>query len=225
MLTTLEKTADGSITLYRPDIDEHYHSVKGALTESCHIFIELGLKRYLSGCSEQDNVIVRIFEVGFGTGLNAALTAAVAKTCQVQIEYFSIELFPLSSDITGKLADLQKVDYANEYKLVNKADWNRPVRINEFFTLHKIEGDLLNADIPQNFNIVYFDAFAPEKQPDMWDESIFKHIFDSMCSGAILTTYCSKGAIRRMWQSIGFIVERLPGPPGGKREVLRATKP
>lgn len=219
MNLNIEPTADGSATLYRPDIDEHYHSVKGALAESNYVYIELGWRHTGNNLKP-----IRVFEVGFGTGLNAALTAYKARKGETETEYFAIELYPLSSDVTDALLPMQEPEYKEDFIAVNKAEWDTPDKINPYFSLHKIKGDLLTMEVPQNLNVVYFDAFAPEKQPEMWEESVFSKIFNAMSEGGVLTTYCAKGAIRRLLQNIGFTVERLPGPPGGKREVLRATK-
>ncbi|MDE6444318.1 MAG: tRNA (5-methylaminomethyl-2-thiouridine)(34)-methyltransferase MnmD [Muribaculaceae bacterium] len=209
-------TADGSTTIYRKDLNEHYHSVKGALTESEHVYLNLGWERTLSGKDA-----VRIFEVGFGTGLNCALTAKAALRSEKSAEYFSVELYPLPTCITERL------EYAgdDDFKAVNEAPWNEEAVINPFFRLYKINDDLLTMNIPERLDLVYFDAFAPEKQPELWEERVFRKMYEAMNPGGVLTTYCAKGSIRRMLQHIGFITERLPGPPGGKREVLRAVRP
>ena len=215
----IEKTADGSPTLYRRDIDEHYHSVKGALAESRHVYVDLGWRKAtLSG----EPVI--IFEVGFGTGLNAALTAKAAFESEIKTIYYSVELNPLPKDTTDSLLPFQEEDYQPEFKAVNEAVWGKAVKINTYFTIVKIQDDLVEMPVPENISAVYFDAFAPEKQPEMWNEEVFSKIFKSISPGGVLTTYCAKGRIRRMLQKIGFLTERLPGPPEGKREVLRATK-
>lgn len=216
----LHTTADGSTTLYRPDLDEHYHSVKGAMTESRHIFIDSAL-RHLNAKS------VSILEIGFGTGLNALLSAMQS---DIQIIYHSLELYPLSTDIILKTGYQNLLSDDNAKRLfldLHNAEWQTPVEITPSFRLHKIKCDLTNpnTELPQNIDIVYFDAFAPDKQPEMWSVEVLQRIFDAMKSGAIMTTYCAKGEIRRRLQSIGFIVERIPGPPGGKREILRASKP
>lgn len=217
----IEKTADDSVTLYREDLDEHYHSVKGALTESIHVYVKTGWRKF----AELHHYPVRLFEVGFGTGLNAALTAKAALDSKVKTEYFAVEFYPLPADLTEILLNRQTSDYSEEFKSVNEALWNAPVEINPFFTLHKISADLLTMNLPSRINVVYFDAFAPEKQPEMWDEEVFRKLYEAMTPEAVLTTYCAKGAIRRRLQQTGFLTERLPGPPGGKREILRATKP
>ncbi len=216
----IETTADGSVTLYRDDMDEHYHSVKGALAESLHVYIGFGWNEYASRHES-----VRVFEVGFGTGLNAALTSVEAFKTYIPTTYFSVELYPVAVELTEKLATRQMPEYLEDYVSVNRAEWNKSERINPYFTLEKINDDLISMDIPSSIDVVYFDAFAPEKQPEMWTESVISKIYAAMTPGGILTTYCAKGVIRRLFQKVGFIIERLPGPPDGKREVLRATKP
>ncbi|MDE6480303.1 MAG: tRNA (5-methylaminomethyl-2-thiouridine)(34)-methyltransferase MnmD [Muribaculaceae bacterium] len=220
MKITIEKTADGSPTLYREDIDEHYHSVKGALAESRHVYLETGWRK-----AAETSRPVRVFEVGFGTGMNAAITAAASLVSGIPTDYFSVELYPLPKETTDLVAETLGKEYKDAFERVNESPWEEPVRINTYFSLQKMNADLLTMDLPKKLDVVYFDAFAPEKQPEMWDEAIFRKIYMSMKPGGVLTTYCAKGSIRRMLRQIGFITERLPGPPGGKREILRATKP
>ena len=216
----LQTTADGSTTLYRPDMDEHYHSVKGALTESQHIFIDCGL-RHLAKDS------LRVLEIGFGSGLNALLSALQS---DIRQHYHTLELYPLSKEIIDSTDYHKAVDNPQAptlFAAIHAAEWNKAVRITPSFTLEKAECDYTDPAtlFPQGIDVVYFDAFAPEKQPEMWAEEPLRRIFDAMNPGGVLTTYCAKGEIRRRLQSIGFVVERLAGPPGGKREILRATKP
>ena len=220
MKVELEKTADGSPTLYREDLDEHYHSVKGALAESSHIYIRLGWEKSSALRSR-----VAVFEVGFGTGLNALLTARAALERGVTTLYHSVELYPLTKETIDELLPFHEAENRSLFRALHDAPWDEDTDVNPFFTLRKIRASLLTMELPPStYDVVYFDAFAPEKQPEMWDESIFRKIFEAMKPGGILTTYCAKGAIRRMLQDIGFQTERLPGPPNGKREVLRATK-
>lgn len=216
----IQTTADGSVTLYRSDIDEHYHSVKGAVAESRHIYLDMGW-RYAAG----DTDPLRVFEVGYGTGLNAALTARAALDEKISTEYHSVELYPLTEELIESLVAYQDPEYASDFRAVNRAPWGDSVRINDFFLLRKMESDLLTMSLPDRIDVVYFDAFGPEKQPEMWDEAVFRKLFGAMSPGGILTTYCAKGSVRRLLQQIGFTTERLPGPPGGKREIIRATKP
>lgn len=216
----IERTADGSPTLYRRDIDEHYHSVKGAIAEGRHVYVDAGWRE----AAASGHRPVRVLEIGFGTGLNAALTARAAREEAVATEYFSVELYPLPADTLAGFAPWVDEDVRGDFQAVNVARWGEPEWINERFVLTKIEGDLLTMELPEGISAVYFDAFAPEKQPEMWDEAVFRKIFRAMAPGGVLTTYCAKGRVRRMLNEIGFVTERLPGPPGGKREILRAVR-
>ncbi len=215
----VELTADGSATIYLPALDEHYHSVKGALTESEHIFRDCA---YLHRAAMRDKSTLRLLEIGFGTGLNAAVTA-MAATDDSKVHYHTMELYPLTLDeVTslgyGKLLDPELL------QRLHLAQWNTAEVITPHFTLEKMRCDLLTTQLPSDIDVVYFDAFAPEKQPEMWSGDVFERLYAAMACGGVLTTYCAKGAVRRLFESVGFSVERLAGPPGGKREILRATK-
>ena len=215
----LEQTADGSYTLYVPELDEHYHSVKGALTESQHIFIDMGLKH--SSVTDP-----HILEIGLGTGLNCVLTLLEAKESQRHVYYTGIERYPLNEEIIRKLnyPSIIGKECKEDYFAIHQAPWEEDVCLSPWFTIHKMEGDFTHYSFEQKYDIIYFDAFAPEKQPEMWEQSLFDNLYQVLNEGGILTTYCAKGVVRRMLQTAGFKVERLPGPPGGKREILRATK-
>ena len=215
----LEQTADGSYTLYVPELDEHYHSVKGALTESQHIFINMGLKH-------SSVTSPHILEIGLGTGLNCVLTLLEAKENQRHVHYTGIERYPLNEEIIRKLnyPSIIGKECEEDYFAIHQAPWEEDVCLSPWFTLHKLEGDFTHYSFEQKYDIIYFDAFAPEKQPEMWEQSLFDNLYQVLNEGGILTTYCAKGVVRRMLQTAGFKVERLPGPPGGKREILRATK-
>lgn len=227
----IEYTADGSATLFVPELDEHYHSVKGALTESSHIFINMGLKTSASPSPG-------ILEIGFGTGLNALLTLIEAEKSGRKVHYTGIELYPLPWETVEKLGynNEQLSTINNEQaklwmKALHTSPWEEDVQITPHFTLRKIHGDFtsmeclsLITDHSPQFSLIYFDAFAPDKQPEMWTQELFDRLYVITEKEGILTTYCAKGVVRRMLQAAGFIVERLPGPPGGKREILRAKK-
>ena len=215
----LEQTADGSYTLYVPELDEHYHSVKGALTESQHIFIDMGLKH-------SSVTAPHILEIGLGTGLNCVLTLLEAKESQRHVHYTGIERYPLNEDIIRTLnyPSIIGKECEEDYFAIHQAPWEEDVCLSPWFTLHKMEGDFTHYSFEQKYDIIYFDAFAPEKQPEMWEQSLFDNLYQVLNEGGILTTYCAKGVVRRMLQTAGFKVERLPGPPGGKREILRAIK-
>jgi tRNA U34 5-methylaminomethyl-2-thiouridine-forming methyltransferase MnmC len=211
----IQLTADGSHTLFVPEIDEHYHSVNGAIQESYHVFIRAGLQQLTK---EK----VRILEIGFGTGLNAFLTLL---NTDRPVEYYTVESDPLPFEVI-RLLNYAKICCPEKEELfftLHTTAWNTPVKITELFTLYKIQGDSNTCALPENTDLVYFDAFAPDKQPEMWNREIFHRLYESMTEGGILTTYCAKGSVRRMMQEAGYSVERIPGPPG-KREMLRAVK-
>ncbi len=217
----VELTSDGSCTLFVPALDEHYHSVNGAIQESRHVFFNAGLTH----CAKNE---INIFEVGFGTGLNALLAQIEAENSKKKIIYTSVEAYPISGEIVEQLnyPDLLSCNRA-VYENLHAAEWNVEVEISEYFSLHKIWIDFsqigANYILPQKYDLVFFDAFAPDKQPEMWSKLIFEIVYKHLNHKGILCTYCAKGAIRRIMQEVGFRVERLPGPPG-KREMLRATK-
>ena len=212
----IEHTADGSATLFVKEMDEHYHSVKGALTESNHIFRDSAVLYRADGSP------LRLLEVGFGTGLNAAVTAVVADTSR-PVHYITLEKYPISDDILRQLNYGELVD-SGLLEKIHAAPWNEAVEVIPGFILEKRVSDYTMDPLPEGIDVVYFDAFAPEKQPDMWTEGAFERLVGAMNRGAVLTTYCSKGEIRRRLESLGLRVERIPGPPGGKREILRATR-
>ncbi len=229
----IELTADGSHTLFVPSMNEHYHSVNGAKTEAEHIYINYGLK-------ESTASPLNILEIGFGTGLNAFLTLLEAQKLHKKIIYTSLELYPLSFEVIKQLnyPTIICPEQSALYDDLHLAKWNEPCQITSDFTLLKQNLDFTKLTHPTDsmewklgimdhqksyYDVIYFDAFAPEKQPEMWNQELFNALYASMNVKGILMTYCAKGVVRRMLQSSGFIVERLPGPPG-KREVLRATK-
>lgn len=225
MKRIIENTEDGSATLFVPELNEHYHSVKGARTESQHIFIDMGLKAVAAAHPH-------VLEIGFGTGLNALLTLESAEIDKRPIHYTGIELYPLAWE------EVDALKYSDNplFKTLHTAAWEEEVAVTPYFTLRKIRTDVSSSEERRTdyssfnknssfmFDVIYFDAFAPEKQPEMWEEHLFRDLYESMNTKGVLTTYCAKGVIRRLLQSVGFEVERLPGPPGGKREILRATK-
>lgn len=215
----IEKTDDGSNTLYVPELNEHYHSTKGAVTESKYIFVEQGFNHSL-----KNNV--SILEVGFGTGLNAILTFIEADNKGVNTIYDTIEKYPLDKTIIEKLDYLPIIGEENKDRFdnIHSSQWDKDIELSPFFTLHKINGDFTSYNFIRKYDVIYFDAFAPEKQPEMWTQDIFNQMYNLLNPGGVLTTYCAKGIIRRMLQAAVFKTERLPGPPNGKREILRATK-
>lgn len=232
MKRVIEKTDDGSATLFVPELNEHYHSTKGARTESQHIFINMGLKASAA-------LSPRILEIGFGTGLNAWLTLEEAERSGRNIHYTGLELYPLEWQMIEQLEyighDEQLAVGGNPlsaidlFRQLHTSPWEEDVPLTPHFTLQKVQTDANRylaegSRTLQGSDVIYFDAFAPEKQPEMWSQELFDRLYVLLNPGGILTTYCAKGVIRRMLQAAGFIVERLAGPPGGKREILRARK-
>lgn len=213
----IELTHDGSPTLYRPDIDEHYHSMHGALSESRYIYIDCGLKHKASSAEQRP---LRVFEIGFGTGLNAVLAAMTG----LDVTYSTIERYPVDNSLLESL-DFGKDINRELLDSIHSAEWNKEVSITPNFTLRKIQADFTTFETEELFDVIFMDAFAPDKQPEMWSRNIIAKLSSMMAPGGVLTTYCAKGHIRRSFQSFGLEAERLPGPPNGKREILRLTKP
>lgn len=213
----LVTTSDGSYTLFVPELNEHYHSVFGAVQESEYIFIGCGF----DFCRKNP---VRIFEAGFGTGLNALLTCKRNED-KKNVIYTSLELHPLSAEVTDKLnyPDIIKGNYNPVFRRIHSCNWGRPEIISPGFTLHKIQGDLITMEIEGKYDIIYFDAFGPDKQPEMWSDEVFRKMSDIAGEECVFVTYSAKGEVRRRLNRVGFDVDLLPGPPG-KRQIIRAIK-
>lgn len=212
-------TEDGSTTLYNEIIGEHYHSTHGAIQESQFIFIKDGLNE----CKKDE---IHILEMGFGTGLNAFLTMLEAEKTGKKIHYHTVELYPISVEQAKTLnfAQILAPEKNEDFLKLHTSKWGEISKISTNFEMLKIQGDFNSLDFNElRFDVVYYDAFSPEKQPELWSLDLFKKIYDACNPNAILTTYCAKGYVRRNLQAAGFTVHRLPGPPG-KREKLSAMK-
>lgn len=209
-------TEDGSHSLLQNELNETYHSIHGAIQESRHIFIDAGLKKHAKDT-------LHILEIGFGTGLNAFLTLLESESTQQKIQYTAIELYPLSTASAFLLnyPDLLAPEKKDVFYQLHTSPWQNHIQLTPQFELYKIRADFSLMTLSGDFDLIYFDAFSPEKQPEMWTEDRFKMLYNCCNPGAILTTYCAKGIVRRALQSAGFEVERIPGPTG-KREILRA---
>jgi tRNA U34 5-methylaminomethyl-2-thiouridine-forming methyltransferase MnmC len=199
-------------------MDEHYHSHFGAMTESQHIFINAGLASLGPGSFS-------ILEVGFGTGLNALLTAIHVETNKIAVSYTSLEKYPLDPSILrqlnyGTVAGERGLDLFNA---IHDAPWNSPSRITGWFTMEKRVSDLTTDEPGGSYDLIYFDAFGPDKQPEMWTEEVLRKIAAVSHPGSIFVTYSAKGTLKRMLRALGFEVALLPGPPG-KRVITRAIK-
>lgn len=213
-------TADGSHTLFSEIHGAYYHSLNGALTESQHIFINSGFK-HLSDKLKQ----ISILEVGLGTGLNAVLTANESLLSGVETFYTAIELYPITEQQIKDLnySKILNPEVAECWSRIMLTEWNSSVEINQSFRICKVNEDFTKWIPTKSFNLIYFDAFAPDDQPEMWSVEMFQKLYDSLSSGGILVTYSSKGIVKQALRAAGFKVGRLAGPPG-KRHILRAVK-
>lgn len=211
----LIKTADGSSTLYVKELDETYHSRYGAEQESAHVFIKSGLNYYLS---QKNKSAISILEVGFGTGLNALLTLEEAKQNPRTIFiYHTIETFPIQVEIVEKLN--YRADNSDILKL-HASLWNSEQTILENFIFCKHNLKLQEFNIDKKFDVIYYDAFGPRAQAEMWTEETLLHASSFLNPDGVLVTYCAKGEVKRIFKNAGFVVQTLKGPPG-KREMIR----
>jgi len=223
MKRELVTTSDGSHTLFIKELDEHYHSIHGALQESMHVFINAGLIE-----AEKKFDTINLLEIGFGTGLNCLLTYF---NHHKPIKYAGIEAFPVEESILGKLNYTEWLNYRdsqNTFNNIHAAEWNKPVQLNADFELIKLDSKIediasTSLQIFDKPNLIFFDAFAPSAQPELWTKDIFEMLYKIMCNDGILVTYCAKGEVKRNMKAAGFKVEPLPGPKG-KREMTRAIK-
>lgn len=212
-------TSDGSKTIQIEGWNEQYHSLHGAVQEARHVFIAQGLSLFT-------NRNIDILEIGFGTGLNTLVTLVHAEKLKLKIRYTGVEAYPVSEAELKQLnyiSVLKAGDFESHFQKIHSCPWEKDTSITKNFILKKRLHDFMDIEDKNNFDLVYFDAFGARVQPELWTEIIFKKMFDAMRDSGILVTYSAKGSVRRAMQSVGFKVERLPGPPG-KREMLRATK-
>jgi tRNA U34 5-methylaminomethyl-2-thiouridine-forming methyltransferase MnmC len=216
------KTSDGSESLYNPALNETYHSVHGAIRESRHVFIKNGLEYFLT---KTENSTCRILEVGFGTGLNALLASEFSRQNKVSIEYFTLEPFPVSKEIYSKLNYPELLNCSSsEFYLFHQVEQNVKLNIHSGFIFEKRNIGLEEVKLePNSFDVVFFDAFAPSRQPDVWSFENFVKLFSCLRKDGVLVTYCAQGQFRRDLKNAGFDFEVLAGPPW-KKEMTRAVK-
>jgi tRNA U34 5-methylaminomethyl-2-thiouridine-forming methyltransferase MnmC len=238
-MPNIQITEDGSHTLFSEMAGQTYHSSHGAVQESRHIFIS----QLMGRCSTVDdhqsgmNGVLSVLEIGFGTGLNALLTAQWARENGVKIEYTTIELYPLAEGIYRELNYGRLLGDEELFLKLHEKDWDVDLQcVTENFAIRKCKSDIvewLNSQqstvdgqqLVDNglYDVVYFDAFSPDAQPELWSEEVFRNVYALMKEGGVLMTYCAKGDVRRAMLAAGFGVEKLQGPPG-KRHILRARK-
>ena len=212
-------TADGSHTVLNETLGKPYHSVHGSIQESQRVYIEVGLHAAFDKFPDEE---LRIFEMGFGTGLNALLTAREAELRQRRVHYVAIDTYALP------LTDTRKLNYdellsTSYLPILHESPWNQPVAVTSHVTLTKLAGMLQELQTEDRFHLIYYDAFAPSAQPELWEADVFQRVAELLISGGMLTTYCSKSYVQRNMQAAGLIVEKHAGPYG-KRDILRAIK-
>ena len=212
-------TQDGTHTLYHSVLNQHYHSLQGSLQESMHIFIQLGLIPFLEAFKEEQKT-VRVFEMGFGTGLNALLTWKFAENYQSSVAYTGVEAYPISENETQVL-NFGEIIHFNKLDQLHGAEWGIPTDLSDVFKFTKHHSTLHELELNEKFDLIYYDAFAPEAQPELWTEEIFRKLGNTLSPGGVLVTYSSKGIVRRALQAAGFRIEKHPGP-GRKREIVKA---
>jgi tRNA U34 5-methylaminomethyl-2-thiouridine-forming methyltransferase MnmC len=223
---TLRLCEDGSHTLFSEKAGECYHSIHGALNESLHIFINAGFNAVIKNHLLKPKSSVRILEIGFGTGLNALLTGMEAIQENILVDYTGLEPFPVPETVLKQLNYCTLLSEKSEqlFLAIHECGWETSHTINPFFNVTKKLQGFMEVNLANNtFDLIYFDAFSPEAQPDLWGQEVFNKCFKVMAPEGILVTYCAKGRVKRALKSAGFTVENLPGP-AGKREITRSHK-
>ena len=230
-MVEIQITEDGSHTLFSEMAGQTYHSSHGAVQESRHIFIDAALAK---AQNDMGNARLSVLEIGFGTGLNALLTAQWARDNGVKIEYTTIELYPLAEEVYRELNYGRLLGDEELFLRLHEAKWDAGfVQVGENFAIRKCKSDIVEWLNSQQstvdgqrmgvYDVVYFDAFSPDAQSELWSEEVFRNVYALMREGGVMTTYCAKGDVRRAMLAAGFRVEKLQGPPG-KRHILRAEK-
>ena len=215
------KTRDGSNTIFVPEFDETYHSMHGSIQESLHVYIRSGLK-FKTELND-----INVLEVGFGSGLNALLSFIDSEETKRNIKYTSLEAYPLKWNLVRKLNYIDLIfngKHSSKYKKMHTCHWEYFYVISPYFTLRKQNVKLQNVLFDNEFDVIYFDAFAPRVQPELWTERVFTSMYKALKPGGVLVTYCAKGSVKRALKNVGFDLQSISGPPG-KREMSRAIKP
>lgn len=219
MQREIRLTADGSHTIAIPDAGITYHSHHGAVGESRHVFLEAGLQPLFRSVPAP----IHVLEIGFGTGLNALLTLQEARQQQQPVVYTAIEAYPLSLEEIRQLNYGQLLQDQPVFSAMHEADWEKEVILDPFFSIRKHNHSLLTLQGINNVACIYFDAFSPTYQPELWTEAVFEQLYHQLLPGGVLVTYCSKSVVRKAMAAAGFQVEKIPGP-WGKREMVRARR-
>lgn len=218
----LIQTGDGSHSLYNPALDETYHSHHGALQESQYVFINMGLEAWLAQHAKAESL--RVLEIGFGTGLNALLSLQWAQQKGVRVHFTTLEPYPVSLETAQQLNYASLTQGEEDFMRLHAAVWEEDVLLYHHFILHKKQQKLEEVQLTEAaYDLVFFDAFAPNKQPELWEKSLLEKTASLLAPEGLLTTYCAKGQLKRDLRDAGLTVETLPGAPG-KKEMVRARK-
>jgi tRNA U34 5-methylaminomethyl-2-thiouridine-forming methyltransferase MnmC len=212
-------TADGSVTIHLPEMNESYHSKFGAIQEAKHVFIQNGLALF-------DGRAVSILEIGFGTGLNAFITFLEAQAYNQHILYTGVEAYPVAQEEAAQLnyvTELDAQEFSAVFEQMHASDWEKSITLADNFVLNKQQLKFEDINVSQEYDLIYFDAFGYPSQPDLWSEEIFRKMYTALKPNGILVTYACRTVIKKAMQAAGFTTKKLPGPPG-KREMLRAYK-
>jgi tRNA U34 5-methylaminomethyl-2-thiouridine-forming methyltransferase MnmC len=212
-------SGDGSHTIISPIFKTAYHSHHGALTESEVVFIQAGLE-YLKS---HDFKKISVFEMGFGTGLNAILAWIWAEKEQIPVTYHTVEAYPVPTELITQLNYVDKIGYQDSYMQLHTCTWAQEHKLSDFFTFCKHQSTIESLVLDQQFDVIFFDAFAPSSQPHLWEQDNIQKMYDLLKYNGVLTSFCAQGAFKRYLKAVGFTVESLAGPPG-KREMTRALK-
>ena len=216
----LMKTQDGSHSLLSHQFGVSYHSKYGAIQESRHVFIEAGLKARML----LDDAPIRVLEFGFGTGLNAILSYQIAEELKRPIYYEGMEAYPISMGFVDQLNYPEQLGIAHSsFRQLHELSWGESHKLSPYFTFRKVQTRFEEMNYAAEFDVIYFDAFAPNAQAELWEAPLMGKAFQALRPGGYLVTYCAKGVVKRTLKAIGFKVETLPGPPG-KREMTRGIK-
>ena len=215
-------TGDGSSSVLNTRLNETYHSTHGAIQESQFIFIERGLDFWVTRNPENNNI--NILEIGFGTGLNALLSNQYATSHKKKIIYETLEAYPIDESVWSELNYPALTHDKNNFQRLHQATWGEQVEINDCFSIRKrfetLQAALFSED---HFDVVFFDAFAPSTQPELWEIEMLTKVVSALKPAGVFVTYCAKGQLKRDLKSLGLSVEKVPGPPG-KREFIRGVK-
>ena len=215
-------TNDGSHSLYRADLDETYHSHHGAVQESQYVFIKQGLDYWLSKNSEANRL--QVLEIGFGTGLNALLALQWAREKNLPLRFTTLEPYPINMEVARELNYGKQLGAEDDMLRLHEAAWGQDELLYDYFMIRKEQQKLEDYDVEYDlYDLIFFDAFAPSKQAEMWEPAMLKKCAEGLAPGGVLTTYCAKGQLKRDLAAVGLQVETLPGAPG-KKEMVRAVK-